>query len=111
EARPHFPTSSSARMVAGTSGATPGSAAGVDELRLGRLMLPHPPRATVSDAITEKLAIVRAYPKLAMAFPRITFGRTRHTANRKTAVGATTTQPLLCGFGGRHHPITASRRP
>src|ERR1700756_313799 len=95
---PHLPTSSSARMVAGTSGPTPGSCAGADddEPKLGRLRLPPPqaPRPTVSAEMTARLAIVRVVPKLAMAFPRIRSGRTRHTANRKTAVGATTTRSL-----------------
>src|SRR6478609_3280371 len=93
-------------MVAGTSGATPGSWAGDDddEPKLGRLMPPpQAPKVTVSAEMTARLAIVRGVPKLAMVFPRIRSGRTRHTANRKTAVGATTTRSPL------HYPLSEVR--
>src|ERR1700761_1434648 len=87
-------------MGGGPSGATPGSGAGAEELpKLGRLMPPpQAPRVTVNAAIAARLAIARVVPKLAMVFPRIKSGRTRHTANRKTAVGATTTRLPLPWF-------------
>src|SRR5581483_4583391 len=98
-------------MVAGTSGATPGSGAGVEDPKLGRLMPPpQAPKVTVSAEMIARLAIVRVVPKLAMAFPRI------------ISLAAPVTQPTVKplseqqlrgrprpGFAGQH-PITASKR-
>jgi hypothetical protein len=56
-------------MVAGTSGATPGSGATDDEGEF-RLKLLQAPRNTARADMVERLAIVRAYPRLTMAFPR-----------------------------------------
>jgi hypothetical protein len=58
-------------MVAGISGATPGSGAdgADDDDSDGRLMLPHAPRNIVSAEATPKLATARALGNLTMAFP------------------------------------------
>src|ERR1700676_1307140 len=65
EARPQRPTISSGRIVAGISGATPGSGAGVgDEENDGRLMLPHAPRNSVSAEAIPRLPIARALSDL-----------------------------------------------
>jgi hypothetical protein len=59
-------------MVAGISGATPGSGAGegveFDE-NDGRLMLLHAPSNIVSAEAIPRLATPRALPDLTMAFP------------------------------------------
>ena len=59
-------------MVAGISGATPGSAGSgaVFDDSDGRLMLPHAPRNIVSAEAIARLATVRALPDLIIAFPR-----------------------------------------
>jgi hypothetical protein len=60
-------------MVAGISGATPGSAAGGgvdDEENDGRLKLLHAPRNSVNAEAIPRLATVRTQPDLTMAFPR-----------------------------------------
>src|SRR5437899_4117253 len=71
DARPQRPTISSGRMVAGTSGATPGSGAveGDDE-NDGRLMLPHAPRNIVSAEAIPRLPTARALRDQTMVFPR-----------------------------------------
>jgi hypothetical protein len=58
-------------MVAGISGATPGSAsgAGLDDID-GRLMLLHPASKAVSADAIARLATVRALRELIIAFPR-----------------------------------------
>jgi hypothetical protein len=57
-------------MVAGISGATPGSGSAVgDDDNEGRLMLPHAPRNIVSAEATPKLATARALGNLTMVFP------------------------------------------
>src|SRR5450759_3806656 len=72
EARPQRPTISSARMVAGISGASPGSgAAEGDDDSDGRLMLPHAPRNIVSAEAIPRLATPRALRDLTMAFPQV----------------------------------------
>ena len=65
-------------MVAGISGATPGSTGSGDELddSDGRLMLPHAARKTVSAEAIARLATVRALTDLIIAFPRPIPGRT-----------------------------------
>src|SRR6195952_5309163 len=72
EARPQRPTISSARIEAGISGATPGSTGSGDEFEdsEGRLMLPQPPRKTVSAEAIARLATVRALTDLIIALPR-----------------------------------------
>jgi hypothetical protein len=58
-------------MVAGISGATPGSGAAVgDDENDGRLMLPHAPRNIVSAEAIARLPAARALPDLTMLFPR-----------------------------------------
>src|SRR6516164_6448239 len=59
EARPHLPTISSARIVAGISGTGAGSGDGDDE-KEGRLMLLHAPRKTAKAEAIPRLAAVRA---------------------------------------------------
>jgi hypothetical protein len=58
-------------MVAGMSGATPGSGAavGVDDEKDGRLILPHAPSNSASAEAIPRLATVRALSDLTMAFP------------------------------------------
>src|ERR1700712_2496972 len=70
EARPQRPTISSARMVAGISGAIPGSggAEGDDE-NDGRFMLPHAPRNIVSAEAMPRLTTARTLPDLTMVSP------------------------------------------
>src|ERR1700738_5421419 len=67
DARPQRPTISSGRIVAGISGATPGSGAGegLDE-NDGRLMLPHAPRNIVSAEAIPRLATPRTLRDLTM---------------------------------------------
>src|SRR5450759_2152916 len=71
DARPQRPTISSARMVAGISGAASGSGAavGADD-NDGRLKLPQAPRNIVSAEAIPRLATVRTLTNLTMAFPR-----------------------------------------
>ena len=70
EARPQRPTISSARMVAGISGATPGSASGAEtDDNDGRLMLLHAPRNIVSAEAIARLATVRALRDLIIGIP------------------------------------------
>jgi hypothetical protein len=58
-------------MVAGISGATPGSGAGSgDDDKDGRLKLPQAPRNNASAEAIPRLATVRALIDLNMAFPR-----------------------------------------
>jgi len=70
EARPQRPTISSARMLAGISGATPGSAsgAGLDD-NDGSVLL-HAPRKIVSAAAIARPATGRALRELIIVFPR-----------------------------------------
>src|SRR5437899_9121157 len=71
EARPQRPTISSERMVAGISGATPGSASGAElDDSDGRLMLLHAASEIVSADAIARLAIVRALRELIIVFPR-----------------------------------------
>jgi hypothetical protein len=58
-------------MLAGISGATPGSGGGAeeDEENEGMLMLPHAPRNTVSAQAIPRLATARALSDLTMASP------------------------------------------
>jgi hypothetical protein len=83
-------------MVAGISGATPGSggALGPDDDSDGRLMLLHAPRNIVSAEAIARLATTRALPDPIIAFPPSIFGRTRPAANRKTPAGAMTSIQL-----------------
>jgi hypothetical protein len=76
-------------MVAGMSGATCGSGAGVgpDE-KDGRLMLPQAPRNTASVEAIPRLRIVRDLLELIMAFPRTKFRPHPPAAKRKSSVGA-----------------------
>src|ERR1700686_3392678 len=76
-------------MVAGISGATPGSGAAVgpDE-NDGRLMLPHAPRKIVSAEAIPRLATVRPLSDLTMVIPRTNWWPLPSAAKRKTAVGA-----------------------
>jgi hypothetical protein len=61
-------------MVAGTSGATPGSGGGVgDDENDGRLMLLHAPKNIVSVDAIPRLATVRTLRDLTMVFPRAKF--------------------------------------
>jgi hypothetical protein len=98
-------------MLAGISGATPGSGAAVgDEEKLGRLTLPHAPRNIVSAVAIPRLATVRALRDLTMYSPEQIRGRTRPAAKRKTAAGAMTSSKIrwrsdLVSF---KHPIMAS---
>jgi hypothetical protein len=80
-------------MVAGTSGATPGSGA-ADGEDGDRLKLLQAPRKIVSAATTPRLAIVRAIGELSMLSPEQIPGRSRPAANRKNAVGAMTSRKL-----------------
>jgi hypothetical protein len=72
-------------MVAGISGATPGSASGdgLDDID-GRLMLLHAASKIVSADAIAKLATVRALRELIIAFPRANLwrilGRSRQAA-------------------------------
>jgi hypothetical protein len=57
-------------MVAGISGAKPGSGAAVGEDENdGRLMLPHAPRNSVSAEATPRLATLRALRDLTIGIP------------------------------------------
>jgi hypothetical protein len=62
-------------MVAGISGAKPGSGAavGVDDDNDGRLKLPQAPRNIVSAEAIPRLATVRALIDLTMTFPQARF--------------------------------------
>jgi hypothetical protein len=62
-------------MVAGISGATPGSgvAVGEEDENDGRLMLLHAPRNIVNAEAIPRLATPRALRDLTMAFPRANF--------------------------------------
>jgi hypothetical protein len=61
-------------MVAGISGATPGSGAAVgDDDNDGRLKLPHAPRNSVNAEAIPRLATPRALRDLTMVFPRANF--------------------------------------
>jgi hypothetical protein len=78
-------------MVAGISGATPGSVAGSgDDDSDGRLKLPQAPRNNASAEAIPRLATVRALIDLNMASPEKIRGRTRPAAKLKNAVGAMT---------------------
>src|SRR5256885_3327879 len=77
-------------MVAGISGATPGSGATVgleDDPKL-KPVVSQPPRKIVSAETIAKLAAGRALRDLFMASPEQTPGRSRPAANRKTPTGA-----------------------
>jgi hypothetical protein len=82
-------------MLAGISGATPGSGgtSGLD-VSDGRLKLLHAPRNIVSADAIARLATTRALPDPIIAFPRAISGRTRPAANRKTPAGAMTSLKL-----------------
>src|SRR3954451_9599415 len=72
EARPQLPTISSERMVAGISGATPGSGSGAElDDSDGRLMLLHAASEIVSADAIVRLEIVRALRELIIVFPRV----------------------------------------
>ncbi len=74
DVNPQRPTISSARMVAGISGATPGSGAGGGEdEKDGRLMLLHAPRNIVSVDSIPRLVTARTLRDLTMVFPRTKF--------------------------------------
>jgi hypothetical protein len=62
-------------MLAGISGATPGSGAGVgdDDENDGRLKLPQAPRNKLSAEAIPRLATVRTLSDLTMASPRQKF--------------------------------------
>src|SRR5450759_3972500 len=83
-------------MVAGISGAMPGSGAdvGVEDDSEGRLKLPHPPRKIVSAEAIPRLATVRTLSDLTMVFPRANWWPLPSAAKRKTAVGAMTSRKL-----------------
>jgi hypothetical protein len=73
-------------MVAGISGATPGSASGAElDDSDGRLMLLHAASKIVSADAIARLATVRALRELIIAFPRAILwqilGRSRQAAN------------------------------
>src|SRR4029077_12530277 len=82
EARPQRPTISSERMVAGISGATPGSGSELGDSE-GRFVLPHAPRKTVSAEAITRLATVRALSDVIIAFPRAVSRPYPSTAKRK----------------------------
>jgi len=74
-------------MVAGISGATPGSASGAElDDSDGRLMLLHAASKIVSADAIARLATVRALRELIIAFPRAIpwqiLGHSRQAANR-----------------------------
>src|SRR5713226_6667903 len=76
-------------MVAGMSGATPGSGAtGADDDPKLNPVVSQPPKKTVSAATIARLATGRALHDLIMASPEQIPGRTRHAAKRKTSTGA-----------------------
>jgi hypothetical protein len=84
-------------MLAGISGATPGSGAAVgSEENDGRLKPPpHAPSNSASAEAIPRLPTARALTDLTMAFPRTNIrGRTRPAANRKTPVGAMTSHKI-----------------
>jgi hypothetical protein len=61
-------------MVAGMSGATPGSGGGAElDDSDGRLMLLHAPRSIVSAEAIARLATTRAVPDPIIAFPQTSF--------------------------------------
>src|SRR6516162_381668 len=60
EARPHLPTISSARIVAGISGTGAGSGAEGDDEKEGRLMLLHAPRKIANAEAIPRFAAARA---------------------------------------------------
>jgi hypothetical protein len=72
-------------MVAGISGATPGSGAavGVDD-NDGRLKLLQAPNKSVNAEAAARLATFRALHVPIIAFPRTFPGRTHPAAKRKT---------------------------
>jgi hypothetical protein len=71
DARPHRPTISSERIVAGISGAgAAGSGAEGDDEKDGRLMLEQAPRNIVSAEAIPRLAIVRALHEPSMVSPK-----------------------------------------
>ena len=84
-----MPTSSSARIEAGISGATPGSKGSGEELddSEGKLKLLHPAKNIVSADAIARLATVRALRELIIVFPRAIpwqiLGRSRQAANRQ----------------------------
>jgi hypothetical protein len=86
-------------MVAGISGASPGSVGGAElDDSDGRLMLLHAASKTVSADAIARLATVRALRELIIAFPRAIpwqiLGRSRQAANRKKPAGAMTSVEL-----------------
>src|SRR3954454_19032161 len=82
-------------MVAGMSGATPGSGGGGElDVSDGRLMLLHAPRNIVSAEAIARLATTRTVPDPIIASPQASFGRSRPAANRKTRAGAMTSIKL-----------------
>ncbi|WP_244608509.1 hypothetical protein [Bradyrhizobium algeriense] len=82
-------------MVAGISGASPGSAWGAElDDSDGRLMLLHAASKIVSADAIARLAIVRALRELIIVFPRAILGRSRQAANRKKPAGAMTSVKL-----------------
>jgi hypothetical protein len=89
EARPHFPTISSARTVAGISGAgaASGGAEGDDE-KDGKLMLEQAPRNIASAEATPRLASARASDEPTIFSPKQNPGRSHPAAKRKTLAGA-----------------------
>src|SRR5215203_6798051 len=90
EARPQRPTISSERIVAGISGATPGSVAtpGLDDDPKLKPVVSQPPKKTVSAATIARLATGRALRDLIMASPRTNSRPHRPAAKRKTSTGA-----------------------
>jgi hypothetical protein len=82
-------------MVAGISGARPGSGAAVgdDEPKLKPVL--QPAKQTANAETMARLATERALPDLFMGIPRTQFhGRTRPAAKRKTSTGAMTSDKL-----------------
>jgi hypothetical protein len=114
-------------MVAGISGASPGSAGGGDPEDIGPKLMPppHAPSKTVSAEAAARLATVRALRELIIAFPRAIAGRCLTDSlaapvkrpMRNQAQKACRSNDLRQNYAAapiwfpNQHPILASPRP